>query len=55
MWVKFEDCVAWSKIRLDAKTLFAQLQQLDKLDSANKLFARGTPAKRKRAAARRAK
>ena len=40
LWVKFEDCVAWSKLKLDAKKLFAQLQQLEQLKSANVLFGR---------------
>ena len=40
LWVKFEDCVAWSKLKLDAKKLFAQLQQLEQLNSANVLFGR---------------
>jgi 2-methylcitrate dehydratase PrpD len=40
LWVKFEDCVAWSKLKLDSKKLFAQLQQLEKLKSANVLFGR---------------
>jgi 2-methylcitrate dehydratase PrpD len=40
LWIKFEDCVAWSKLKLDAKKLFAQLQQLEKLKSANALFGR---------------
>lgn len=38
LWIKFEDCVAWSKLTLDANKLFAQLQQLEKLKSANALF-----------------
>jgi len=40
LWAKFEDCVAWSKLKLDAKKLFAQLQQLEQLKSANVLFGR---------------
>jgi aconitate decarboxylase len=40
LWVKFDDCVAWSKLKLDSKQLFAQLQQLEKLKSANALFGR---------------
>ncbi len=40
LWIKFEDCVAWSKLKLDAKTVFAQLQQLEKLATANALFSR---------------
>ena len=40
LWVKFDDCVAWSKLKLDSKKLFAQLQQLEKLNSANALFGR---------------
>ncbi len=40
LWVKFEDCVAWSKLKLDAKKLFAQLQQLEKLKSVSALFGR---------------
>ena len=38
LWVKFDDCVAWSKLKLDAKKLFAQLQQLEQLKSAGALF-----------------
>jgi aconitate decarboxylase len=40
LWVKFEDCVAWSKLKLDAKKLFARLQQLEDLESVNALFGR---------------
>jgi len=40
LWARFEDCVAWSKLKLDAKKLFAQLQQLEQLKSANVLFGR---------------
>ena len=40
LWVKFDDCVAWSKLKLDSKKLFAQLQQLEKLKSAGALFGR---------------
>jgi len=48
LWVKFEDCVGWSQLKIDAKTLFAQLQALEKLESANELFKTATPAKRAR-------
>ncbi len=48
---KFDDCVAWSRLKLDAKKLFAQLQQLEKLSSTNALFGRRVPLK-KRARAR---
>ena len=40
LWVKFDDCVAWSKLKLDSKKLFAQLQQLEQLKSAGALFGR---------------
>jgi 2-methylcitrate dehydratase PrpD len=40
LWVKFADCVAWSKLKLDGKRLFDQLQRLEMLDSANRLFRR---------------
>ena len=40
LWVKFDDCVAWSKLKLDSKKLFAQLQQLEQLKAAGALFAR---------------
>ncbi len=50
LWAKFEDCVAWSKLRLDAKKLFAQLQQLEKLAAASDLFKQCAPASRKRSA-----
>ena len=40
LWVKFDDCVAWSKLKLESKKLFAQLQQLEKLKSAGDLFGR---------------
>jgi aconitate decarboxylase len=40
LWVKFDDCVAWSKSKLDAKTVFTRLQQVEKLKSANGLFGR---------------
>jgi 2-methylcitrate dehydratase PrpD len=49
LWIKFEDCVAWSKLKLDAKKLFAQLQQLEKLASANALVSRAPAKRRKRA------
>ena len=47
LWVKFEDCVAWSQLGLDAKMLFAQLQELEQLESVNGLFSRRPRAKRK--------
>jgi 2-methylcitrate dehydratase PrpD len=46
LWSKFEDCVAWSKLKLDAKALFARLQQLEKLDSVNALFRDGSPKRK---------
>ena len=55
LWVKFEDCVAWSKLKLDAKTLFGQLQQLEKLNCVNGLYARRAPAKRRPLAAKHGK
>ena len=45
LWVKFEDCVAWSGLALDAENLFTQLRKLEKLDTANALFIRRAPAK----------
>ncbi|MDB5811853.1 MAG: MmgE/PrpD family protein [Betaproteobacteria bacterium] len=45
LWAKFEDCVAWSRLKLDAKQLFTQLQQMEKLKSANDLFKRRARAR----------
>jgi 2-methylcitrate dehydratase PrpD len=47
LWVKFEGCVAWSELKLDAGMLFAQLQALEKVDIVNALFSGGAQAKRK--------
>ncbi len=47
LWAKFEDCVAWSNLKIDAKALFAQLQQLEKLASVDALFNRRAPVKRR--------
>lgn len=47
LWIKFEDCVAWSRLKLDAKRLFAQLQQLEKVDSVNALFGSRRPVKKR--------
>jgi len=51
LWVKFEDCVAWSKLKLDAGALFTQLQALEKLASAQDLYKPAMPARTKRARA----
>jgi aconitate decarboxylase len=55
LWVKFEDCVAWSGLKLDAKNVFAQLQNLEKLGAAQELFRSRPPAKRKARARKRAR
>ncbi len=47
LWAKFNDCAAWSRLKLDAEMLFAQLQSLEKLESVNGLFNRRPPATRK--------
>jgi len=47
LWTKFEDCVMWSKLKLDARKIFTQLQSLEKLASANELFPRRASLKRR--------
>lgn len=38
LWVKFDDCIGWSREKLDARKLFAQLSALETLTSANELY-----------------
>jgi 2-methylcitrate dehydratase PrpD len=47
LWAKFEDCVTWSKLKLNARKIFTQLHSLDKLASANDLFPRRASLKRR--------
>jgi len=50
LWVKFEDCIAWSGSKLDAQKLFAQLSSMEKLASVNELYRPRAQRKTKRAA-----
>jgi 2-methylcitrate dehydratase PrpD len=47
LWTKFEDCVTWSKLKLDARKIFTQLHSLEKLASANDLFPRRASLKKR--------